>query len=147
MRHLSVDEGRTVHMENKSILSYTYPLYAFWRTCNSNTKFFKTKTIDRIQTILETLTSLHDGNDAQTIKTGSLYRVFVICFRAVTDLMFYCRFPSRRLHVQYKTLPVSYKVLDLKWAIYHKMLVGTRKGGRSKETTLEKCASHKTAQS
>lgn len=61
--------------------------------------------------------------------------------------MFYCRFPSRGLHVQYKTLPVSYKVLDLKWAVYHKMLVGTRKGGGNKETALEKCASHKTAQS
>lgn len=61
--------------------------------------------------------------------------------------MFYFCFPSRRLHVQYKTLPVSYKVLDLKWAVYHKMLVGTRKGGGSKETALEKCASHKTAQS
>lgn len=59
--------------------------------------------------------------------------------------MFYFLFPSHRLHIQYKALPVSYKVLDLKWAIYQKCWLAPER--RSKKRVLEKCASQKPAQS
>lgn len=58
--------------------------------------------------------------------------------------MFYFLFPSHMMHIQYKALPVSYKVLDLKWAIYQKCWLAPERR-RNKKRALEKCASQKTA--
>lgn len=45
------------------------------------------------------------------------YEIKVLFIIVRTDFMIHFLFPSRRLHISYKTKPVFYKVLDKKWAI------------------------------
>lgn len=80
---------------------------------------------------------------AHLLLKSSYMTIFLWCVYYIYDLMFHFLFPPHRLHVQYKTLPVSYKVLDLKWAIYQKCWLALEE----EETAIEKCASRKTAQS